>query len=165
MTSDYACRLLCTTLIFFFIPYLFNCCQDIAHYCSECGHAVAVQQYVYYQGAEGQQPIVFLPPRPKVVPTRHTGSPKAGLPKTLKAQPQEIESRHLQEVESRQHQEMESRHLQEMESRHLQEMESNDLQEIESNNLHEMESRKQPQERKARQAQDIHHRPKHRSSI
>ena len=94
MTSDYAVRLLCTTLICVFIPYLFNCCQDIAHYCSECGHAVAVQQYVYYRGAEGQRPTVFLPPkppRPKVVPSRHAGSPNAALPKTVKAQPQEIE--------------------------------------------------------------------------
>ena len=141
MTSQHACGLLYTTIVCVCLPYVCDCCQDIAHYCSECGNGVAIQQYVDCIGAEGQPPTVLLPPRPKVVRTQHTGPPTVALPKKSKTRPQEMETRHLQEMESGQPQEVEDRQLQ------------------------EIESPEQPQMRKSGEAQDIQHRPKRPSSI
>ena len=95
MGRDYACRLLCTTVVGFIIPYIFGCCQDIAHYCSECGTNVALQQYVYHEGAEGEKPAVFQPPpppRPIKVKSQYP-TPTAPLPNTVKGPPQEMEAR------------------------------------------------------------------------
>ena len=116
-------KLFSATLIGVFIPYLFNCCQDIAHNCSECDHEVAVQKYKDYKGAEGQPPTVFRPepPRPKGVKTQYPDAPRtAALPDTVRVQPREMEVRHLREMEV---QEMEVRQLQEMDALQLQEME------------------------------------------
>lgn len=110
-------RLLCVTGIGYFIPYLFNCCQDIVHYCSECGNPVAIQQYVYYEGAEGQQTTVFRP-RPRRVATQYpVPPPTVALPDSVRIRPpQELDVRQRQETEGRQLQEMEGRQLQEMEA-------------------------------------------------